>query len=783
MNKCKNCGQEFEGNFCPNCGTKRDEVRTCPNCGAEVSGNFCANCGQPMNKPTTEEVAPVVAQEPAPIVEAAPEVAEEKPSEVVQSRQHKAVAAPSIFKKAYKLLPKMVSVLFLLFSVVMLLGFLGAIATSELGNSETVYGLTKLAADDISDFEPYITQVCEALIAFGAISVIIGVFAVVFNLYLPLYSLKIKGKKLEIRVARIFDYACLALCFVIFLLGCILCGGASDEFGIMQPGPAPIITLLFSLIFGLLIAFAAFSRQLIGKLYKNVAEDFEAERTAVRESLSQPIKPQKPVKTEAAVMPEEPMAEYPTKEPVSDSERMKCTWLVRGMEICFYMLFGMLTLFIVPIIFIIKTLKKRKNFCTITNKSIPIATIVLSIVAILGLSTLGQMFYGMGNVGMLKYINDINKATVKSQREYLTKYAYDKEIATGYKYSDIVLSPRFAVRPYINGGPYISRYELIFIPLFGWWFVGSDGMLMYSYVEDADKVKQYSDLLDGNDPEFDWRDIDDFRIAVALIRNNFPNKELFLEYVNTFDRSGGQIMKELKELSLEIVQTTQSTTLLSALQDYPYCFDTLDYDEIAQNHGYVKYDNGERSFYVPGQNVWQTCLSRFERYKEMLDYSYSTYGYQFMDKLHWENMVSSYEFIINMTGDGIAYKVWNYGVKSCRTSMTENYLLGLIPTFACLFMVLYIAILCTTVALFIIAQKKAKKIFATKLYKKDPQYQDILAKFEENKPELMEEYNARRAEYDSVHKQYVQEYKQYVLSYIDYKIDCAYYEEGVPRKR
>lgn len=46
---CQNCGTEYEGNFCPNCGSKGDELQfsRCPNCGAERLNNaaFCGVCG------------------------------------------------------------------------------------------------------------------------------------------------------------------------------------------------------------------------------------------------------------------------------------------------------------------------------------------------------------------------------------------------------------------------------------------------------------------------------------------------------------------------------------------------------------------------------------------------------------------------------------------------------------------------------------------------------------------------------------------------------------------
>ena len=41
--KCRNCETEFEGNFCPTCGAKKE--MKCKKCGAEYVGDFCTNCG------------------------------------------------------------------------------------------------------------------------------------------------------------------------------------------------------------------------------------------------------------------------------------------------------------------------------------------------------------------------------------------------------------------------------------------------------------------------------------------------------------------------------------------------------------------------------------------------------------------------------------------------------------------------------------------------------------------------------------------------------------------
>ena len=47
MHKCFRCGTEFEGYYCPECGTQWQEQKHCPNCGAVLAGStkFCNVCG------------------------------------------------------------------------------------------------------------------------------------------------------------------------------------------------------------------------------------------------------------------------------------------------------------------------------------------------------------------------------------------------------------------------------------------------------------------------------------------------------------------------------------------------------------------------------------------------------------------------------------------------------------------------------------------------------------------------------------------------------------------
>ena len=45
--KCSNCGSEFQGNFCPICGTKAHSAELCPVCGRQRADGerYCPHCG------------------------------------------------------------------------------------------------------------------------------------------------------------------------------------------------------------------------------------------------------------------------------------------------------------------------------------------------------------------------------------------------------------------------------------------------------------------------------------------------------------------------------------------------------------------------------------------------------------------------------------------------------------------------------------------------------------------------------------------------------------------
>ena len=54
MKTCPTCGRQFDGRFCPGCGTLAAEDASCPACGVRITGSpkFCPNCGHSFDTAT-----------------------------------------------------------------------------------------------------------------------------------------------------------------------------------------------------------------------------------------------------------------------------------------------------------------------------------------------------------------------------------------------------------------------------------------------------------------------------------------------------------------------------------------------------------------------------------------------------------------------------------------------------------------------------------------------------------------------------------------------------------
>lgn len=296
--KCSKCGCEFEGKFCPECGTKYEQTQTCPACGAEVSGKFCSNCGHPIGEQKAKKPAPAVV---------------EKRSEPKQY--------PTFAKKLYAFMPKIFPIMFAVFAVLMMICYVGGVESNELldelGVSDSVYSylssdeteddIFAFAADDFGFEEEgagvSLKAVCAALVAFGAFSVLAAAFGLAIAFWTPLATVKFKIGDRALKLSHIVDIFSYILLVAIFILGCILCASVGDEFGFSKPGAAPICIIFFSLFFGLLMIPALIGRKIISYFWKEANDEYEAQKQAARESLAEPIAPPPFEEKEPAVQP------------------------------------------------------------------------------------------------------------------------------------------------------------------------------------------------------------------------------------------------------------------------------------------------------------------------------------------------------------------------------------------------------------------------------------------------------------------------------------------------
>ena len=336
MHKCNKCGTEFEGKFCPECGTKWEDFKICPQCGADLKGDtkFCPECGYSFvadtaksapssapaeTSPAAEETAAATAEavspsatpqeevlftpvEPEPTYTASPSSAQSVDGEVI-------VKTPDTFiTKLYKIMRFLPSLLLLGFGVLSLLFFLASAGqASAFGESESFGSVYKVAFGGEVGIDG-LKGTCIGLIAVTFLTLI---FAAIFT-RLTLSpaskgkSAKIAGK--EILVSDILTIVGLVLYLVLFIMACVGCGqikgslgDAGDyaaELGIKAGGGAGLVlVIVFGIIFLLLSAACLVTRFILGKknpqwvadekqTFEEQAKDAAAKKSAAHASAS-----------------------------------------------------------------------------------------------------------------------------------------------------------------------------------------------------------------------------------------------------------------------------------------------------------------------------------------------------------------------------------------------------------------------------------------------------------------------------------------------------------------
>ncbi len=221
MNKCSNCGAEFEGNFCPECGSPSDAPKTCPHCGAPLKPNakFCSNCGHRFLQ--QDALAATVAQpaQPAP-----------KAATGIRWQQNDIL---------HKILLYAPLVIFVLWAVLMFAFMAAPVMSDELFDENVnVYGLFNEENTGGVDELEALVPAAAALVAVSAIAV----------LYAGWLALVYDGKKLTRLIgqwASILFYVIVIICTSVIA---VKFNAFFDDLDDVK-GPFVGITVAFTVVF------------------------------------------------------------------------------------------------------------------------------------------------------------------------------------------------------------------------------------------------------------------------------------------------------------------------------------------------------------------------------------------------------------------------------------------------------------------------------------------------------------------------------------------------------
>lgn len=297
MHTCTDCGAEFEGNFCPECGAKRVDVVLCPRCFSEIktAANYCTACGLKTAREEADEAVPdgeallsdvdafTEADEPAESVEPAEpsaeeQIADEQPAD--EQAEENAEDLPdteqtdaseqkkpkfdkfTVIRKSLYFAPV---ALFSLFSI-LLWAFFAAPAATYDGQS---YGNIYNFAGD-GEYLVNLNACARAMIAFAVIAVAFSAFALCARLLLPLASKKFAISSARFRLTFAVDCAQCLILSVLFIISAVLCGMSASA--VSKTGAAGPLVLSFSLFFLILVAGATVADFVLRKYLPAYAE-------------------------------------------------------------------------------------------------------------------------------------------------------------------------------------------------------------------------------------------------------------------------------------------------------------------------------------------------------------------------------------------------------------------------------------------------------------------------------------------------------------------------------
>ncbi len=233
---------------------------TCTQCGTEFEGNFCPNCGKGVEA-ARENVA--------------------EPQEKAPDRGTVSSGAVKIFD----LLPYVPTLLFALFAALSFLFFLGPVsAFGGFGLMGSVYGMLPMGDT--------VATLCIVLIAFAALSFVLACIMLLFTFRITLRVKRFGKDKSGPRVLDVLTYVAYALYLASFIVAIALIAETKLLGG---PGAAPLCTLIFALLFALCSVGAMLAHYLIPKKNAAFANFLKERAEKARAEMGEPVKPQSDV--------------------------------------------------------------------------------------------------------------------------------------------------------------------------------------------------------------------------------------------------------------------------------------------------------------------------------------------------------------------------------------------------------------------------------------------------------------------------------------------------------
>lgn len=276
MHKCLNCGTEFEGNFCPECGTHKNDGKNCRQCGKLLPKNakFCTECGYSFLGELPAENARAEDEKTA--APAAREIAAASaPVQPAQPQQESYARAPllnaDLLRAAHGALRYIPAALLALFAVLALC----FLATPLIGANLFLLGAKESAYEALSDTSvSFLHGSIRTVIVFASFA------------FLAAAVMGIAAHRNKWTALNYADFAAAPFYLAIFSAACALIGIINAEdggAGVLTSETCPVLLIVFSLLFALFSAGATVGRYFLGKspALAQAREELEIRRAAL----------------------------------------------------------------------------------------------------------------------------------------------------------------------------------------------------------------------------------------------------------------------------------------------------------------------------------------------------------------------------------------------------------------------------------------------------------------------------------------------------------------------